>query len=69
MLKKSVFKINGMHCNACSLNIDWELEETKGVKEVSTSYAKQETNITYDDELISHEKVVEVIKKAGYEVI
>lgn len=69
MLQKKVFKISGMHCNTCSLNIDWELEETKGVKEVSTSYAKQETNITYDDELITSEGVIEAIKKVGYDVI
>lgn len=69
MLKKSVFKISGMHCNTCSLNIDWELEEADGVTEVSTSYAKQETKITYDDKLISSEKIVEVIKKVGYDVI
>lgn len=66
MIKKSVFKISGMHCNTCSLNIDWELEETEGIKEVSTSYAKQETKITYDDELISSEKIIEVIQKTGY---
>lgn len=55
-----------MHCNTCSLNIDWELEEMDGVKEVSTSYAKQETKITYDDKFITSEKIIEVIKKTGY---
>lgn len=68
MIKKSVIKISGMHCNTCSLNIDWELEEEEGVKEVNTSYAKQETRITYDDKLISSEKIIEVIKKTGYSV-
>ncbi|MBI3379955.1 heavy-metal-associated domain-containing protein [Candidatus Gottesmanbacteria bacterium] len=67
MLKKSVFKISGMHCNTCSLNIDWELEETDGVKEVKTSYAAQKTELTFDDDLISSKKIIEIIKKTGYE--
>jgi len=66
MMKKSVFKISGMHCNSCSLNIDWELEDAKGVKEAKTSYARQETTVIYDDELISSEKIIGVIKKIGY---
>ncbi len=69
MPKKAVFKISGMHCNTCSLNIDWELEETKGVTKVSTSYARQETEVIYDEALISQEKIIEVIKKTGYDVL
>lgn len=69
MLKNSVFKISGMHCNTCSLNIDWELEETEGVKKVSTSYAKQETEVTYEENLISTGKIIEIIKKVGYDVL
>lgn len=68
MLQKKIFKISGMHCNTCSLNIDWELEETDGVKKVSTSYAKQETEIFFDTDIIKPEKIIEVIKKVGYEV-
>lgn len=67
MLKKSVFKISGMHCNTCSLNIDWELEEMKGVKEVKTSYAAQKTEVTFDDTVISSQDIIEIIKKVGYE--
>ena len=67
MLKKSVFKISGMHCNTCSLNIDWELEDTKGVKESKTSYAKQKTEVTFNDDIIKLDKIIEIIKKTGYD--
>lgn len=66
MLQKKTFKISGMHCTTCSLNIDWELEDTKGVKEAKTSYAAQITELTFDDGLISSKKIVEIIKKVGY---
>ena len=42
-MKKLVLKIKGMHCTSCAMNIDGELEDTKGVKEANTSYAKQKT--------------------------
>lgn len=67
MIQKKKFKISGMHCTSCSLSIDWELEETEGVKKVSTSYAKQQTEVTYDSNVITPRKIVAIIKKKGYE--
>lgn len=67
MLKTAVFKINGMHCTSCALNIDMDLEETEGITESNTSYAKQKTEVTFDPEKISLDKIIEIIKKTGYE--
>lgn len=55
-----------MHCTACSMNIDGELEDTEGVGESSTSYVKQQTEVTFDEEKIDEEKIMEIIKKLGY---
>lgn len=65
MIKK-IFKIIGMHCTSCALNIDGELEDTEGVKESKTSYAKQHTEVTFDERKINDKKILEIIKKAGY---
>ncbi|MDE2312511.1 MAG: heavy-metal-associated domain-containing protein [Patescibacteria group bacterium] len=67
MITKRVFKINGMHCTACAMNIDGDLEEAVGVKSASTNYARQETAVEYDDAQIAPEAIVEIIKKTGYE--
>lgn len=67
MLKTAVFKISGMHCTSCSLNIDWELEETEGVREVKTSYARQTTEITYNSDVLKPEQIIQIIKKTGYD--
>ncbi len=40
MNKKVIFKIQGMHCTSCAMNIDGELEDTEGIKEAKTNYAK-----------------------------
>ena len=66
MIQKTVFKISGMHCVSCALNIDGELEDTEGVKESNTSYVKSETEVSYDADKIKDEEIIGIIKKAGY---
>ena len=61
-------KINGMHCTSCSLNIDGSLEDMNGVIDSNTSYAKSTTKVTFDPSKISQEKIIDVIKQAGYTI-
>ncbi|MFH1187221.1 MAG: heavy-metal-associated domain-containing protein [Candidatus Levyibacteriota bacterium] len=67
MIKK--FKIKGMHCSSCAMNIDGELEDTEGVGKASTSFAKQTVEVEYDSDKISDKKIAKVIKTAGYEAM
>ncbi len=50
------------------MNIDGELEDTGKVISVSTSYAKEETVIDFDPEIISEEEIKVIIQKVGYGV-
>ena len=54
-----------MHCTGCAMNIDGELEDTNGVTQANTSYAKQETIVEFDPQQISVEKIIDIIKNAG----
>lgn len=62
----ATFKIEGMHCTSCAMNIDGSLEETKGVLDVSTSYAKATTTVTFDPKLVNTEDLLKAIESAGY---
>lgn len=66
-IKKQKIKINGMHCNSCSMLIDGDLEDTKGVIEANTNYARQVTEVTFNDGDITLDKILGVIKKTGYD--
>lgn len=66
MITKKKFKIDGMHCTSCSMNIDGELEDTEGVKESSTNYARQQAEISFETEKITEEKIIKIIKSLGY---
>jgi Cu+-exporting ATPase len=65
-MKTINLKITGMHCTSCALSIDWELEDTKGIQKIVTNYARQISKITFDDKVLSQEKIEEAIKKLGY---
>lgn len=62
-----VFKIKGMHCTSCAMNIDGELEDLEGVKEATTNYAKQVSVVTFEPEKVTQEQIIAVITKLGYQ--
>lgn len=63
-----VFRISGMHCTSCSMNIDGELEDTDGVVSADTSYAKAITKVVYDPKVVSVQKLKDLISALEYEV-
>lgn len=67
--KTITLKLDGLHCVACSMNIDGELEDLKGVISSNTSYAKQESVITYDPKLTGPVHFKPIIEKLGYKVV
>lgn len=65
-MQKIKLKINGMHCTACAMNIDFDLEDLEGVKAANTNYAKQLTEVEFDESKIEQEVLVATVKKTGY---
>ena len=64
---KKKLKIEGMHCTSCAMNIDFDLEDLEGVKKCQTSYAKQESEVEFDEEKIKLQRILEQVKKTGYQ--
>jgi len=69
IIVKKKLKIEGMYCNSCAMNIDFDLEDLQGVKWAKTSYAKQECEIEFDEEKINNQRIIQTIKKTGYTVL
>jgi len=65
-MKAITLKIQDMHCTSCAMNIDGELEDTEGVLSSSTNYAKALTRVEFDEEKVGVEKLLEAVKRAGY---
>lgn len=66
-MKTIVLNIVGMHCTSCALSIDLDLEDLSGVKEAKTSYGRQTTTVTFDQNKVSEVEIMAVIKKLNYD--
>ena len=66
MTKKLKIRIDGMHCTSCSMVIDGDLEDTKGVVAAYTNYARGETEVEYKENEITLSEIVSIIEKTGY---
>lgn len=67
-LTELTFKIDGMHCTSCALNIDADLEDLPGVTSARTNYAKSTTQVVFDPQQVTRAKIEGVITKAGYQI-
>ena len=63
---KKKLKIEGMHCSSCAFNIDFDLEDLEGIKTAKTNYAKQESEVEFDEEKVKVEDIIKTIEKTGY---
>lgn len=56
-----------MHCTGCAMSIDGDLEDNvQGVKSANTSYAKQETEVEFDEKEVKVVEIIQTIEKTGY---
>jgi len=67
--KTITLRLSGLHCSSCSLNIDNKLEDLEGVLETYTSYAKQETKVTYDPKKVKISQIKDIILSLGYDLV
>ncbi len=68
-MTKKKFKIDGMHCTSCALSIDEELEEVSGVQRAKTSYARQISEVDFDERQVNEIVILQAIANAGYKAV
>lgn len=68
MTKKIQLVISGMSCNGCAASIERVLNRLAGIKEAKASYPKEGATITFNEEIVSKEKIIETIESLGYGV-
>lgn len=61
------FKVDGMNCASCGLNIDGTLKEIAGIKNSHTNHADGKTVVEYDSAKVKPEAMMKAIAELGYE--
>ena len=65
-MKTDNFRVSGMSCAACSANIERLCRSLDGVFECNVNLTTEILTITYDEALLSKEKLFESVKAIGY---
>ena len=64
-MKKTKYKITGMHCNSCSSLIENTLKEQAGVQMAKVNHESGKAVVVYDDSKITTLKIIDLINQAG----
>ncbi len=63
---KQQFSVTGMTCSACSAHVEKAARKVAGVSDVTVSLLTNSMTVTYDEAVVSPQKIVEAVVAAGY---
>lgn len=66
MKDKKEFNIEGMTCSSCSAAVERAANKIDGIR-ASVNLISEKLTVTYDDANVSDEKIIEAVKKSGYQ--
>ncbi len=65
MIRKT-FRIRGMTCPNCAINIERLEDDLPGIRSVAASYLKGSMEVEFDEGRISEAEIVEAVARLGY---
>lgn len=68
-MTKEIFKITGMHCASCAMNIELAAMKMPGVKSSQVNFATETILVEYDEKITSKKDFRETIENLGYKLL
>lgn len=68
-MRKEIFRIEGMHCAACSAAVERVTRKLPGVSESSVNLMTEKLTITFDEQQVTIDDIVQKVEKAGFHAI
>ena len=66
MIKKT-FRVEGMHCSSCPMEVESIEDDLPGIKQVSASYQKGNMVVEFDETRVSEAQIIAAVAKRGYQ--
>lgn len=66
---KSIFPVTGMSCAGCAMSVETMLKSVEGVTDAGVNFANQTAWAQYDPQAATPQKLQEVIRSIGYDLI
>ena len=67
--QKTIFHVNGMHCQTCAEKVEIALSKVEGVKETSVELEAEKAIVVYDSNKTSIPEIKRAVQEAGYEAL
>jgi copper chaperone len=68
-MKTTIFRIEGMNCDACANSIKSLVEKEPGVRMASVSFSERFARVLYDPQAVGEDRLVDVIQQPGFRVV
>jgi Cu+-exporting ATPase len=65
MVKKT-FRVEGMSCSSCPMNVESIEDDLPGIQRVSASYQKGRMEVEFDEAKVSEAQIIAAVEKKGY---
>jgi copper chaperone CopZ len=65
---KITYRVEGMHCSNCAMNIEGIEDDLPGIKQVTASYKKGQMVVEFDEAKVSKAQILAAVGKRGYQV-
>lgn len=65
-MREEKFDITGMTCSACSARVEKATAKLNGMGSVSVNLLTNSMKVSYDEEKLSMDEIIEAVEKAGY---
>jgi copper chaperone CopZ len=66
-LVKKTYRVEGMHCSNCAMNIEGIEDDLPGIKQVAASYQKGRMLVEFDEAKVSEVQILAALEKRGYQ--
>ena len=64
---KQKFQVTGMTCSACSATVERNVKKLEGVKEVTVNLLSNSMVVSYDEDKLNNQTIIDTVVKAGYQ--
>jgi copper chaperone CopZ len=64
---KKIYRVDGMHCSNCAMNIEGIEDELPGIRQISASYQKGQMVVEFDEVKVTEFQILAAVKQRGYE--
>jgi copper chaperone len=64
---KKTYRVEGMHCSNCAMNIEGIEDDLPGINQISASYQKGQMVVEFDEARVSENQILAAVEELGYQ--